>query len=87
MERSPHAEVAGSQELPEPREYAVVISKGASTYSATVRDLPGCAAVCRTREDVERVIQQAIAGHISGLRRQGRPVPPPRSYVIMVGAE
>jgi len=87
MERSPYVEVVGVDDAPRPCEYAVVISKGASTYSATVRDLPGCAAVCRTKEDVERVIQQAIAGHVAGLRRQGRPVPPPRSYVIMVGTD
>lgn len=71
----------------EPSAYAVMISKRASTYSATVRDLPGCAAVCRTREEVERVIVRAIAGHLAGLRRQGLPVPEPRSYVILVGAD
>ena len=69
------------------RQYAVVISKGASTHSATVPDLPGCAAVCRTRAEVEHIIQRAIAGHIAGLRRQGRPVPEPRSSVVMVAVD
>jgi len=69
------------------RQYAVVISKGASTYRATVPDLPGCAAVCRTPGEVEYVIARAIAGHIRGLRSQGRPVPEPQSYVVLVDGE
>ncbi|HSG01640.1 MAG TPA: type II toxin-antitoxin system HicB family antitoxin [Vicinamibacterales bacterium] len=69
------------------RQYAVVISKGASTYRATVPDLPGCAAVCRTPGEVEYVIARAIAGHIRGLRSQGRPVPEPQTYVVLVDGE
>ncbi|HUF49101.1 MAG TPA: type II toxin-antitoxin system HicB family antitoxin [Vicinamibacterales bacterium] len=66
------------------RTYAVVITRGASTYCAVVPDLPGCAAVCRTRVDVERVIQRSIASHISALEEQGLPVPEPRSTVVMI---
>lgn len=69
------------------RQYAVVISKGASTYRATVPDLPGCAAVCRTRAEVEQVIRLAIAGHIRGLRRQGVQIPEPTSDIVIVGTE
>lgn len=68
------------------RRYAVVISRGASTYRATVPDLPGCAAVCRTRVEVEHVIRRAIAGHIRGLERQGRPVPGAESQIVFVEA-
>jgi predicted RNase H-like HicB family nuclease len=68
------------------RQYAVVISKGASTYRAVVPDLPGCAAVCRTPDEVEYVISRAIAGHVRGLVRQGKPVPEPQSYVVLVDA-
>jgi predicted RNase H-like HicB family nuclease len=68
------------------REFAVVISKGAFTYRAVVPDLPGCAAVCRTRVEVEAVIRQAIAGHIRGLQRRGLAVPEPRSHVVLVEA-
>ncbi len=69
------------------RQYTVVISKGASTYRAIVPDLPGCAAVCRTPDEVEYVIARAIAGHLRGLRSQGKPVPEPHSYVVLVDAD
>lgn len=70
-----------------PAGYAVIISKGKSIYRATVPDLPGCAAVCRSRVEVEALIQDAISAHVAGLRRQGRPVPEPTSYVIHVDAD
>lgn len=67
--------------------YAVIISKGKSIYRATVPDLPGCAAICRSRTEVEALIQDAITAHVAGLRRQGHPVPEPTSYVILVDPE
>jgi len=82
---SPRAEPDSGRTIA--RQYAVVISKGASTYRATVPDLPGCAAVCRTPGEVEYVIARAIAGHIRGLRSQGRPVPVPQTYVVLVDGE
>jgi predicted RNase H-like HicB family nuclease len=39
---------------------AVVIEKGPTSYGATVPDLPGCAAVGRTEQEVRRLIRQAI---------------------------
>jgi predicted RNase H-like HicB family nuclease len=83
MELLPNDVISESVE-PTVRQYAVVISKGASTYRAIVPDLPGCAAVCRTRAEVEEVIRQAVAGHIRGLQRQGLPVPEPRSHVVLI---
>ena len=80
-----HAEVTARPQTV--RQYAVVISKGASTYRATVPDLPGCAAVCRTRAEVEQVIRLAIAGHIRGLMRQGVQIPEPTSDIVIIGAE
>jgi predicted RNase H-like HicB family nuclease len=70
-----------------PAGYAVVISKGKSIYRATVPDLPGCAAVCRSRTEVEALIHDAITAHVAGLRRQGHPVPEPTTYVIHVDAD
>ena len=85
--RVPTEELVSTRDHVAPRHYAVVISKGVSTYRATVPDLPGCAAVCRTRAEVEQVIRLAIAGHIRGLRRQGLQVPEPTSDIVVVGAE
>jgi predicted RNase H-like HicB family nuclease len=64
--------------------YAVVIERGPTSWGATVPDLPGCVAVADTREEVERLIQEAIAFHIAGLREDGLPVPEPQTEVAMV---
>jgi predicted RNase H-like HicB family nuclease len=63
------------------KEYAVVFEKGPTSWGAYVPDLPGCVAVADTREEVERLIQEAIVFHIKGLRADGDPVPEPTSEV------
>lgn len=59
--------------------YGVVIEKADGNYSVYVPDLPGCAVVGRTLEQVEREIQEAIRFHIEGLREDGLAVPEPTS--------
>jgi len=53
-----------------------------------VPDLPGCVAVGETREDVLRLIREAIEFHIDSLRQDGLPVPTPSSEgeFVEVGA-
>ena len=64
--------------------YAVVIEKGPDSYGAHVPDLPGCAAAGESREEVIRLIREAIEFHIEGLRADGQPVPPPSSSVEFI---
>lgn len=64
--------------------YLVVIEKGASSYGAYVPDLPGCIAVGETREEVSRLIHEAIEFHVEGLLENGQPVPPPASQAELV---
>lgn len=60
--------------------YLIVIEgDGTTNYSAYSPDLPGCVATGDTREECERMMQEAIAFHIEGLRLAGEPVPPPQS--------
>ena len=59
--------------------YAVVIEQGENSYGAYVPDLPGCVAAAASREDVVRLIHEAIEEHIQVLREEGMPVPEPRS--------
>lgn len=59
--------------------YMVVIEEAASGYGAHVPDLPGCIAAGETREEVVRLIKDAIEFHIEALREAGEPVPPPSS--------
>ncbi len=68
--------------------YMVVIEKGASGFGGHVPDLPGCIAAGQTREEVVRLITEAIEFHIEGLREAGEPVPPPSSAseFVEVGA-
>jgi predicted RNase H-like HicB family nuclease len=64
--------------------YAVVYEKTANNYAAYVLDLPGCIATGKTRSDVERLIREAIAFHIEGLRAQGEAVPEPVTWAELV---
>jgi len=64
--------------------YAVVIEKGANGYGAYVPDLPGCIAAARSRDEVVKLIHDAVAFHIEGLKEDGEPVPEPASTVEFV---
>jgi len=55
--------------------YAVVLEKARNNYSAYVPDLPGCVATATTIEETERPIREAIDLHLSGLRKDGLPIP------------
>ena len=67
--------------------YMVVVERGDTSWGAHVPDLPGCAAVGETREEVLELIREAIGLHIEGLRRGGMPVPPPSSEGQFVEVE
>lgn len=64
--------------------YAVVIEKAESNYSAYVPDLPGCIATGSTVAETEKLIREAIELHLSGMREDGTPIPPPSSQVEYV---
>ena len=64
--------------------YAVVIEAGETGFGAYVPDLPGCVAMGATREEVVRLIQEAIEFHIEGLKAGGEPVPEPTSSIEFI---
>lgn len=64
--------------------YAIVIEKVNGNYSAYVPDLPGCVATGESVAEVEKTIQEAIELHLSGMREDGTPIPPPSSRVEYV---
>ena len=64
--------------------YAVVIEQGETSFGADVPDLPGCVAVAETREEVLKLIEEAIEFHIEGLREDGLPIPAAASSVEFV---
>ena len=59
--------------------YAIVIERGDTSYGAYVPDLPGCVAAAETREEVVKLIHEAIKQQIQLLREEGIPVPEARS--------
>jgi predicted RNase H-like HicB family nuclease len=67
------------------KEYTVIYEWGKRNWSAYVPDFPGCIATGKTREDVERVIREAIEFHIEGLRGRGEAVPEPSVEAGVVG--
>ena len=66
--------------------YAIVIEKGENSYGAYVPDLPGSVAVAETLEEVKKLIVEAIAFHIEGLKEEGLPIPEPTSQCEYVEA-
>jgi len=64
--------------------YAVIIEKGEDGYGAYVPDLPGCIAAGETKEEVKKLIQEAIEFHIEGLKEDGQPVPTPASSIEFI---
>ena len=54
--------------------YAVIVEEGESSFGAHVPDLPGCVAVADTKQEVLKLIQEAIEFHLDGLREDGQPV-------------
>jgi len=59
--------------------YAIVIERGPTSYGAYVPDLPGCVAAAETRDEVLRLIREAIEFHIEEMRDEGLEVPEPLS--------
>jgi predicted RNase H-like HicB family nuclease len=57
--------------------YLVVIGKTSTGYSAHCPDVPGCAAVGRTVEDIVANMKTALQLHFEGMLEDGDPIPKP----------
>ena len=62
------------------KKYLIIVEETDAGYSAYSPDLPGCGSTGKTKEEVERNIQQAIEFHIEGLKEEGYDVPEPSTY-------
>jgi predicted RNase H-like HicB family nuclease len=60
--------------------YTVIFEKGPASWGAYVPDLPGVISVGDSREEVEQLIQEAMAFHLEGMREEGIPIPAPSSF-------
>ena len=61
--------------------YPVIVEEGETSFGAYVPDLPGCVAVAETRDEVVRLIEEAMEFHVEGMRQDGRPIPEPSSSI------
>jgi predicted RNase H-like HicB family nuclease len=66
------------------KRYAIVVEKAESNLAAYVPDLPGCVATGESKEEVERLIREAITLHLEGMAEDGLPIPEPTSQVEYV---
>jgi predicted RNase H-like HicB family nuclease len=66
------------------RKYLIVIEETNTGFSAYSPDLAGCVSTGRTREEVEKNMQEAIAFHLDGMRLEGLEVPAPHTYSTYV---
>ncbi len=69
------------------RQYLVIIERGKEgkeSWGAYAPDVPGCAAVGDTREEVEKRVVEALESHFEGLLLAGLPIPEPVSDAIIV---
>jgi predicted RNase H-like HicB family nuclease len=65
-------------------EYVVIYEQSPTGWGAYCPDLPGLGVAGAARDEVERLIGEAIELHVQSLREHGEPVPPPTSAVGMV---
>jgi predicted RNase H-like HicB family nuclease len=62
-----------------PKRYAIIVERGPTSYGADSPDLPGCAVVGESEQEVRQLIAEAMEFHIEGLKLRGEPVPEPAS--------
>ena len=66
------------------KRYAIVVEDAGDNLAAYVPDLPGCVATANSREELNRLIREAIALHLEGMEEDGLPIPEPSSQVEYV---
>ena len=64
--------------------YAVIIEEGENGFGAYVPDLPGCIAAADTKEEVKKLIHEAVEVHIEGLKEDGEPIPKASSSIEFI---
>jgi predicted RNase H-like HicB family nuclease len=63
--------------------YLIVIGRTSTGYSSHCPDVPGCASVGKTVEEVVANMKRALEFHFQGMAEDGDPIPKPggvRSY-------
>ncbi len=69
------------------KKYAIIIEKAENNYAAYAPDVPGCAAVGDTLEEVKREIKEALEFHFEGMLEDGELIPEPTTLCDYVEIE
>lgn len=64
--------------------YAIVVEQGVDSYGAFVPDLPGCVAAAKTKDEVMKLIKEAIQFHLEGMQEDGEEIPAPHCETAYV---
>ncbi len=68
-------------------EYLVIYETGEDGgWGAYSPDVPGCVAAGQTKEEVEKLMREALPDHIALMREVGEPVPQPHHVAGLVAA-
>ncbi len=60
--------------------YLVVVEETSTGYSAYSPDMEGCVAAGKSRDEVEKLMSEAIEFHLEGIREDHQRIPKPHSY-------
>lgn len=63
------------------KEYVVIYEQGEHNWGAIVPDLPGCASIGDTLEQVQENVKEAIEIYLEELQERGEPVPESRHHI------
>lgn len=64
--------------------YTVIYEQGQKSWGAYVPDLPGCVAVGDSKNEVAKLIKEAIEFHLEGMKKDKEPIPKPSSFAEVV---
>ena len=65
-------------------QYVIVIENEGDSWGAYAPDLPGLGVAGASRQEVETLVQEAVAEHVKMLKELGQDVPPPRAQITYV---
>ena len=66
--------------------FLIVVEKTSTGFSAYSPDIPGCIATGRSRAQIRRRMEEAIAMHLEGLEEDGIAAPRPSASALYVTA-
>lgn len=64
--------------------YVVIYEKSGTGWAAYTPDLPGVVTTGRTKEEVRKLMQEAIEFHLDGLREDHLPIPEPNTEAEVI---